>query len=267
MVQQTMLKQKEKDNRTRGRVILAATDGACSGNPGPGGWGALIKYEDGSVEEYGGHEKSTTNNRMELRAALETLLLLKDLPRHPDLKLKTDSKYLINGLNQWLEAWKKKGWKTASGKKVLNRDLWESLDKAKLNDVELEYVKGHDGDQDNERVDKIAVCFSKRTYISLNNNTKMKKENFTLNDIGNLEELAPKNLQRLMTRLDMISYIERKKYSITSNEISELLDISLEDIEIKKGSWQWREWLIQPLNNSQWRIIKLNEEKNINIEK
>lgn len=145
----------------RGRVVAAATDGACSGNPGPGGWGALLRFEDGSVEEFGGYAPATTNNRMELQAALHVLEQLKDLPCHPDLKIRTDSKYLIDGLSKWMAGWKRTGWRTAAGKPVLNQDLWRALDRARLDDVPLAYVKGHSGDPDNERVDQIAVSFSK----------------------------------------------------------------------------------------------------------
>ena len=145
----------------RGRVVAAATDGACSGNPGPGGWGALIRFEDGSVEEFGGSDPATTNNRMELQAALSLLERLAELPRHPDLTLRTDSKYLIDGLGSWMAGWKRKGWKTAAGKPVLNQDLWQALDAARLPDVPLTYVKGHSGDPDNDRVDAIAVAYSK----------------------------------------------------------------------------------------------------------
>ncbi len=150
-----------------GLVVAAATDGACSGNPGPGGWGALIRFEDGTVKEFGGFEANTTNNRMELTAAIEVLKRLQDLPLHPKLTLRTDSKYLIDGLEKWITNWKKKGWKTASGKPVLNQDLWETLDQARLTNVALEYVKGHSGDPDNDRVDKIAVSFSKNIAIKL----------------------------------------------------------------------------------------------------
>tara|TARA_Y100001968_G_scaffold330540_1_gene382710 strand:- start:479 stop:958 length:480 start_codon:yes stop_codon:yes gene_type:complete len=150
-------------------VTGAATDGACSGNPGPGGWGALIRFEDGSVEEFGGFEADTTNNRMELLAALRVLNRLKNLPRNQDITIRTDSKYLIEGLNTWINGWKRKGWKTASGKAVLNQDLWKALDNARIEGVYLEYVKGHSGDCDNDRVDKIAVSFSKKITIPLKN--------------------------------------------------------------------------------------------------
>ena len=154
--------------KTPKKVISTATDGACSGNPGPGGWGALIRFEDGSVDEFGGFEPQTTNNRMELTAALEVLKRLKNLSLDPKLSLRTDSKYLINGLETWIKSWKKKGWRTASGKPVLNQDLWEALDIARIEGLKLEYVKGHSGDPDNDRVDQIAVCFSKKIEVSLN---------------------------------------------------------------------------------------------------
>ncbi len=154
------------------RVITAATDGACSGNPGPGGWGALIRFEDGSIEEFGGFEAQTTNNRMELKAALATLIKLKDMKRDATLKIRTDSKYLIDGFEKWIQGWKKNGWRTASGKPVLNQDLWEALDSARLSNVTFEHVKGHSGDQDNERVDEIAVSFSKKIAIQLQCDSK-----------------------------------------------------------------------------------------------
>tara|TARA_B100000700_G_C14981932_1_gene826844 strand:+ start:1067 stop:1546 length:480 start_codon:yes stop_codon:yes gene_type:complete len=149
------------------KVISSATDGACSGNPGPGGWGALIRFEDGTVEELGGFEAETTNNRMELTAALEILKELKNLPLHPNLTIRTDSKYLIDGFETWIKGWKNKGWRTASGKPVSNQDLWKALDVARIEGIKLEYVKGHSGDKDNDRVDKIAVSFSKKIEIKL----------------------------------------------------------------------------------------------------
>ncbi|MFO8236900.1 MAG: ribonuclease H, partial [Prochlorococcaceae cyanobacterium] len=112
------------------RVVAAACDGACSGNPGPGGWGALLRFEDGTVRELGGADGATTNNRMELTAALALMEALRALPRHPELVIRTDSRYLIDGLERWIQGWKRKGWRTASGGAVLNRDLWEQLDRA-----------------------------------------------------------------------------------------------------------------------------------------
>ncbi len=143
------------------RVVAAACDGACSGNPGPGGWGSLLRFEDGSVQEFGAADPATTNNRMELKAALVLLESLKDLPCHPSLTIRTDSRYVIDGFSKWMAGWKRKGWRTASGSPVLNRELWEALDRARLPGVPFTYVKGHSGDPDNDRCDAIAVAFAK----------------------------------------------------------------------------------------------------------
>lgn len=135
------------------KTIELFTDGACRGNPGPGGWGALLRY--GEVEkELNGAEADTTNNRMELMAAIRGLEALKS-PCH--VVLTTDSQYVKNGLTQWLPNWKKKNWQTASKKPVKNRDLWERLDaQAQRHDVEWHWVKGHSGHVENERVDQLA---------------------------------------------------------------------------------------------------------------
>ena len=136
-------------------AIEAATDGACSGNPGPGGWGGLIIFDDKSELEIGGSEHNTTNNRMELTAAIKTLEKLKTF------KLRTDSKYVIEGYTNWITNWKRNGWKTSSGKSVQNLDLWQKIDQLRINGLVMEYVKGHSGDEQNNRVDKIATNYSK----------------------------------------------------------------------------------------------------------
>ena len=228
----------------RGRVINAASDGACSGNPGPGGWGALIRYEDGTIEEFGGYEKETTNNRMELKAVLEILKHLKDLPLHPNLTIRTDSKYLINGLNNWIKGWKQNGWRTASGKPVLNQDLWEALDRARIADVELEFVKGHNGDPDNERVDQIAVKYSKGTFIKSKSAERLVQA----------KEPGSRKLERLLSRLEMATQIAKHGYSLTTEELAELLEIPTNEIKIKQHAWQWRDWLVEPIGDSRWRL-------------
>ncbi|MBL4617648.1 MAG: ribonuclease HI [Robiginitomaculum sp.] len=129
------------------------TDGACRGNPGPGGWGALLIF-GGIEKEISGGEDETTNNRMELMAAICALNLLK---RSCKVALHTDSKYVRDGITKWLESWKKRGWKTAAKKPVKNRDLWEQLDAAaKRHTIEWIWVKGHAGDPGNERADELA---------------------------------------------------------------------------------------------------------------
>ena len=129
------------------------TDGACRGNPGPGGWGALLRYSDNEKTLYGG-EQDTTNNRMELTAAIEALAQLKQPCR---VVLTTDSEYVRQGITSWLENWKKRGWKTASKKPVKNVDLWKRLEEeAARHQVEWRWVKGHSGHRENEIADQLA---------------------------------------------------------------------------------------------------------------
>lgn len=133
--------------------VTVYTDGACSGNPGPGGWGALLLYK-GSERELSGGETLTTNNRMELMAAIMALEALKR-PCHVDLT--TDSQYVRQGITQWLDGWKRNGWRTADKKPVKNEDLWQRLDTARQrHDVVWHWVKGHAGHPENERVDALA---------------------------------------------------------------------------------------------------------------
>ncbi|MBV34466.1 ribonuclease HI [Kangiella spongicola] len=135
------------------KTIEIFTDGACKGNPGPGGWGALLRYGDHEKRLYGG-ELETTNNRMELTAAIEALKALK---RSCKVELTTDSVYVKNGINQWLEGWKAKGWKTAAKKPVKNKDLWQQLDEqVSKHQVNWHWVKGHSGHPENEIADELA---------------------------------------------------------------------------------------------------------------
>ncbi len=139
--------------RPMSKLIEIWTDGACSGNPGPGGWGAVLLWGDHRKELYGG-ESETTNNRMELMAAIEALNALK---KPSKVRLHTDSVYVKDGLTKWIHGWKRNGWKTASKKPVKNKDLWQELDEAcKRHDIEWRWVKGHDGDEGNERADELA---------------------------------------------------------------------------------------------------------------
>ncbi len=133
--------------------VEIATDGACKGNPGPGGWGALIRA-GGKEKELSGGEKLTTNNRMELTAAIEGLNALK---RPCLVTLSTDSRYVMDGLTKWIKGWQRNGWKTADKKPVKNADLWQALlDAAKPHRIEWKWVKGHAGHPDNERADRLA---------------------------------------------------------------------------------------------------------------
>lgn len=134
-------------------MVEMYTDGACRGNPGPGGWGVLLRYKDVEKNLYGG-EAQTTNNRMELMAAIQGL---EALQRGCEVKLTTDSQYVKNGITQWMTNWKKRGWKTADKKPVKNQDLWQRLDKAVArHQVEWHWVKGHAGHAENEMADQLA---------------------------------------------------------------------------------------------------------------
>ncbi|GAA0595754.1 ribonuclease HI [Caenispirillum bisanense] len=135
-----------------GRVELF-TDGACSGNPGPGGWGAILRFK-GVEKELSGAEAATTNNRMELLAVIEGL---NALTRPVAVDVYTDSRYVMDGITKWIFGWKKNGWKTADKKPVKNAELWQSLDEARRrHDVSFHWVKGHAGHPENERADELA---------------------------------------------------------------------------------------------------------------
>ncbi|MBL0404030.1 ribonuclease HI [Microvirga aerilata] len=138
--------------------VTIYTDGACSGNPGPGGWGAILFF-NGTEKEISGGEAHTTNNRMEIRAAIEGLNALK---RACAVDLFTDSQYVRQGITQWMHNWKRRGWRTADNKPVKNEDLWRELDEAAgRHDVAWHWVKGHADDPVNIRVDELAVAAMK----------------------------------------------------------------------------------------------------------
>jgi len=137
----------------KSEAVEIFTDGACSGNPGPGGWGALLRYK-GRERTLSGGESATTNNRMELMAAIRAL---ETLTRPCSVTLYTDSEYVKKGITEWLPNWKRRGWKTADKKPVKNADLWQRLDTAAVrHDVHWRWVRGHSGHPENERADALA---------------------------------------------------------------------------------------------------------------
>ena len=153
-----------KDNN----IVHIFTDGACKGNPGPGGWGAIMKYGD-HVKELNGYSSKTTNNIMEITAVIEAL---KSLTRPCAIILTTDSNYVKDGITQWIHNWKKKGWKTANKKPVKNKECWLQLDvEVQRHQIEWKWVKGHSGHPENERADELA--------------------NEAVKDNGNREESSP----------------------------------------------------------------------------
>ena len=137
----------------RKSLVEIYCDGACSGNPGPGGYGAILKY-DGQVKEISGCEGQTTNNRMEMMAVIEALRLMKGASR---IRVITDSTYLVKGMTEWIQGWKRRNWVNSQKRPVLNRDLWETLlDLSGPHDIEWTWVKGHAGHRENERCDELA---------------------------------------------------------------------------------------------------------------
>ncbi len=135
------------------KKVLIYTDGACSGNPGPGGWGALLRF-NGTEKELSGGENRTTNNRMELTAVIEALRALNE---RCSLEITTDSEYVKNGITQWIHNWIKNNWKTSAKKNVKNRDLWEELwQLSQSHDIQWKWIRGHSGHPENERCDELA---------------------------------------------------------------------------------------------------------------
>jgi ribonuclease HI len=138
---------------TEGPVVEIFTDGACRGNPGPGGWGAILRFNEVEKELFGG-EAATTNNRMELTAVIRALEALKQPSK---VRVYTDSQYAQKGIKEWIHGWKRNGWKTSDKKDVKNKDLWIELDELrKKHDIEWHWVKGHAGHPENERADGLA---------------------------------------------------------------------------------------------------------------
>ncbi|WP_116962993.1 ribonuclease HI [Fastidiosibacter lacustris] len=147
------------------KKVTIYTDGACRGNPGKGGWGVILQYKSKIKELYGG-EENTTNNRMELLAAIQALSALKTMC---EVELYTDSKYVQQGVSEWLNNWLIRGWKTASNKPVKNQDLWQTLDELrKKHIIKWHWVKGHNGDPLNERADELANMGVGKDAIKLN---------------------------------------------------------------------------------------------------
>ena len=139
------------------RGPIAYTDGSCLGNPGPGGWGIRLLYADGGVAEFGAAAPRTTNNQMELQAAIAAL---EHLGQAPQATIYTDSRYVIDGLTKWLPNWRRRGWMTSTGSAVKNRELWRQLAQLTHPKVTWRHVRGHSGDPNNERVDDIARAFA-----------------------------------------------------------------------------------------------------------
>ena len=228
-------------------AIEAATDGACSGNPGPGGWGGLIVFSDNSEIEIGGSEQNTTNNRMELTAAIKTLEKLKNFQLKENFKLRTDSKYVIEGYTKWIINWKRNGWKTSAGKSVQNLDLWQKIDNLRIKGLEMEFVKGHSGDKHNERVDSIATSYSKGIPLASKIEKLPLASEFS-------KETQPTEIQKLFSKNELLEKFAEKKYFLNSSELNELLGEESYILIKKHELFEWRNWRLIPKNHKYWII-------------
>jgi ribonuclease HI len=269
------------------RVKVVYTDGACSGNPGPGGWGVVVQFTNGQEQELGGGAAQTTNNRMELQAAIEAVKFLESISV-PSAKacIFTDSEYVKNGITKWLLNWKKRGWKTAQGKPVLNQDLWEALDALKPNHHEWQYIKAHAGHPGNERADAIARAFSLKqtpklanledltvssqntpiSYLSSEPSesafsskapTDVPKETLSKESLDNhstSQSLTP--LGRLLMSLQHADVISSSGFLITTSELATLIDSDLNTIiQREETSWRWRNWKVSRVREEEGQIL------------
>ena len=238
-------------NSKKNIAIEAATDGACSGNPGPGGWGGLIIFDDNTEIEIGGSEQNTTNNRMELTAAIKTLEKLKNYQLKENFKLRTDSKYVIEGYTKWIINWKRNGWKTSAGKSVQNLDLWQKIDDLRINGLDMEFVKGHSGDKQNERVDLIATSYSKGIPLVSEVKKRPREKDFS-------KEKEPTEIQKLFSKNELLEKFAKKKYFLSSSELNELLGEESYILVKKHELFEWRNWRLIPKNQKYWIIENIN---------
>jgi ribonuclease HI len=261
------------------RISKLYTDGACSGNPGPGGWGTVAYFDDGSCHELGGRDGATTNNRMEMQAAIAALQFFANSQQTSPCILYTDSEYLIKGITQWVKGWKKKGWKTAAGKPVLNQDLWETLDnldrqvqsQTKI-PVSWQHVRGHSGDVGNERCDTIARGFSGGKPPQLRQRSTMEMSKISSAEPTPTSPSAPipsppalqiapmleeqlihhdgtehiprevrvAYLHHLIDTLRIADEVAKNGYLITSSELADLMDINASAVTSRGDRWAWR---------------------------
>ena len=251
------------------------TDGACSGNPGRGGWGVVVRFADGRIWELGGAAAETTNNRMEMQAGIEALQFWLD--RTPDLPvtLHSDSEYLIKGLTKWMAGWKKRNWQTSAGKPVLNRDLWERLDR--LNNPSLvtwQHVRGHSGVAGNERCDAIARAFSLAQIPTLKQDGIEVAEPSSANSATpmtidsspepqtSIDELRVTSIHNLVETLRVADEIASKGYWITSSELADLMDVNASAVTSRGERWTWRNWIVSRVrregNQILWQLERVD---------
>jgi ribonuclease HI len=276
------------------RITNLYTDGACSGNPGPGGWGTVAYFDDGSCHELGGRDGATTNNRMEMQAAISALEFYVSTKQTQQCILYTDSEYLIKGITQWVKGWKKKDWKTAAGKPVLNQDLWETLDRldrlvqsqTKVA-VAWTHVRGHSGNVGNERCDTIARGFSSGQPPQLRQRSTMEGSEPSpvvqplptrlapipspsdLQIVPMIEEqtihhdstehipreVRVAHLHHLIDTLRITDEIAKNGYLIASSELADLMDINASAVTSRGDRWAWRNWIVSRVRREGNQIL------------
>jgi ribonuclease HI len=276
------------------KISKLYTDGACSGNPGPGGWGTVAYFDDGSCHELGGRDGATTNNRMEMQAAIAALQFFAQSKQTAPCILYTDSEYLIKGITQWVKGWKKKGWKTAAGKPVLNQDLWETLDNLDRQvqsqtktPISWQHVRGHSGDVGNERCDTIARGFSGGKPPQLRQRSTMEMSKISPAEPTPTELSAPipsppalqtapmleeqlihhdstehiprevrvAALHHLIDTLRIADEVAKNGYLITSSELADLMDINASAVTSRGDRWAWRNWIVSRVRREGNQIL------------
>ncbi len=276
------------------KITNLYTDGACSGNPGPGGWGTVAYFDDGDCHELGGRDGATTNNRMEMQAAISALQFFASTKQTTQCVLYTDSEYLIKGITQWVKGWKKKGWKTAAGKAVLNQDLWETLDlinnqvqsQTKV-PVSWQHVRGHSGNVGNERCDTIARGFSSGQPPQLRQRSTMgiaapaavaqtpsdtvtpihspsdlqivpmlEEQTIHLDSTEHIpREVRVAHLHHLIDTLRITDEIAKSGYLIASSELADLMDINASAVTSRGDRWAWRNWIVSRVRREGNQIL------------
>lgn len=269
------------------------TDGGCIDNPGSGGWGVVIYYRDGTILEMGDRQPQTTNNRMEMQAAIRALEFYRDSAQRESIQLYTDSKYVIDGITKWIHGWKRKGWKKASGAPVLNQDLWETMDTLNHPGVKWVHVKGHSGDEGNERADVIANSFargkapilknihsgagfpkagrnsspsvaelsaeSEQNPIVMQTSSETSSMNdsaaFPTDENGLSRQERVQQLSALIESLRIADEIAEKGYFISSSELADLMDVNASAVTSRGHEWTWRNWIVSRVKREGNQIL------------
>ena len=275
-------------NQPIAKIDRIYTDGACSGNPGPGGWGTVVYFEGGGIQELGDRSPATTNNRMEMQAAIGGLEYYIASGQKEGILLYTDSEYVKNGITKWISGWKKKGWKTAAGKDVLNKDLWEKLDELHSSKVEWRYVKATAKSEIKPEIE-LEIESEIKPEIKSEIKPEVKPEAKPINGVGlplfALDELDSskdlgasvlskviekvviekiseieedsemKDLRETIERLRIADEVAKGNYLLTTQELATIVQLTAKTIGAKKEDWVWRSWLVSRVREESHQIL------------